>query len=270
MDVAPTDLMHTNPDLYSDFLPADHSKVVDFALDAAEHFFPGRCETVLDVGCGLGREAAEIAARGYRVTGVDASEAMLAWARERFPEIRFLEGDQRALRGGGDRDLVLSLGSVLLHNRSLADLRRTLEGMSSSLVPGGVLVAELRNGGFWFSPEGRRALETEHEDVHVLGDGSRLGSRLVYRLDLPEGLLYRDYVWEFENGERVVEQLSQRLLLPGDLRELLEEAGLSVLSMFSAPEPTHGDWPREWGRRKWSRDAVSGPRMHVVARRDRP
>jgi SAM-dependent methyltransferase len=36
---------------------------------------------VLDVCCGTGLLAAELAARGYRVTGVDASEAMLARAR---------------------------------------------------------------------------------------------------------------------------------------------------------------------------------------------
>lgn len=36
---------------------------------------------ILDVCCGTGLLAAELAARGYRVTGVDASEAMLARAR---------------------------------------------------------------------------------------------------------------------------------------------------------------------------------------------
>ena len=36
---------------------------------------------VLDVCCGTGLLAAELAARGYRVTGVDASQAMLARAR---------------------------------------------------------------------------------------------------------------------------------------------------------------------------------------------
>jgi SAM-dependent methyltransferase len=39
---------------------------------------------VLDVCCGTGLLAAELAALGYRVTGVDASEAMLARARRRL------------------------------------------------------------------------------------------------------------------------------------------------------------------------------------------
>ena len=40
--------------------------------------------SVLDVCCGTGILAGELIARGYRVVGVDASDAMLALARERL------------------------------------------------------------------------------------------------------------------------------------------------------------------------------------------
>ena len=44
--------------------------------------------SVLDLCCGTGILAGELIARGYRVVGVDASEAMLALARERLgPEV---------------------------------------------------------------------------------------------------------------------------------------------------------------------------------------
>jgi len=36
---------------------------------------------LLDVGCGVGRHALELARRGYRVTGVDISAGMLDQAR---------------------------------------------------------------------------------------------------------------------------------------------------------------------------------------------
>jgi len=62
--------------------------VVDPCHDAVAGFLDelfGGDETavseVLDVCCGTGLLAAELTARGYRVTGVDASEAMLARAR---------------------------------------------------------------------------------------------------------------------------------------------------------------------------------------------
>ncbi|HVE93813.1 MAG TPA: class I SAM-dependent methyltransferase [Acidimicrobiales bacterium] len=52
---------------------------------------------VADVGCGPGRAAAFLAARGVDVVGVDVSQAMLAVAREAHPDIRFEEGCLTAL-----------------------------------------------------------------------------------------------------------------------------------------------------------------------------
>jgi ubiquinone/menaquinone biosynthesis C-methylase UbiE len=53
--------------------------------------------TVADVGCGPGRVAAFLAARGLDVVGVDISRAMLAVARDAHPGLRFDEGQLAAL-----------------------------------------------------------------------------------------------------------------------------------------------------------------------------
>jgi SAM-dependent methyltransferase len=52
---------------------------------------------VLDVGCGSGLFAQLIAARGCVVTGLDASEPLLAIARRRNPNVRFHQGDLEGL-----------------------------------------------------------------------------------------------------------------------------------------------------------------------------
>ncbi|MBV8600556.1 MAG: class I SAM-dependent methyltransferase, partial [Candidatus Eremiobacteraeota bacterium] len=52
---------------------------------------------VLDVGCGTAIASAPFAAKGYEVTGVDPSEAMLARARIRVPSGRFVQGRAEAL-----------------------------------------------------------------------------------------------------------------------------------------------------------------------------
>lgn len=54
--------------------------------------------TVLDVGCGSGEPiAAYLAARGFAVTGVDASPALVALCRARLPGSEWIVGDMRAL-----------------------------------------------------------------------------------------------------------------------------------------------------------------------------
>jgi len=67
----------------------------------------------LDVGCGTGFLALELAARGHRVSGVDFAPAMVALARrkasERGASVRFEEADAEQLPyGPGSFDLVVS------------------------------------------------------------------------------------------------------------------------------------------------------------------
>src|SRR5215208_5558836 len=67
----------------------------DFALQSA----PGILEIlarngirdglVVDVGCGSGLWARELVEAGYRVVGIDISEAMIELSRSRVPEAEF-------------------------------------------------------------------------------------------------------------------------------------------------------------------------------------
>jgi SAM-dependent methyltransferase len=63
-------------------------------LDALE---PLDGKALLDAGCGAGQAAADAAARGAVVTGVDASAPLLVIARRRTPAGDFREGDIEAL-----------------------------------------------------------------------------------------------------------------------------------------------------------------------------
>jgi SAM-dependent methyltransferase len=75
---------------------------------------PGRA---LDLGCGPGRNAVHLAARGWEVDAVDLSPVAIAWAEERAGEagvdVRFHRGDAFALAGTeltGPYDLVYDSG----------------------------------------------------------------------------------------------------------------------------------------------------------------
>ncbi len=60
-----------------------------------------RSVKILDIGCGTGRHSIEMAKRGYSVTGIDLSEAMLKKAREKAKkdnlDIHFEKHDARVL-----------------------------------------------------------------------------------------------------------------------------------------------------------------------------
>ena len=60
---------------------------------------------MLDLGCGVGDQAAELVARGARVIGVDANEELLATAQSRrIPNTEFRRGDLNTLQDVGVAD----------------------------------------------------------------------------------------------------------------------------------------------------------------------
>lgn len=68
--------------------------------------------TVLDLGCGMGEPIARyLADRGFGITGIDTSSALIALAESRQPGQRWIVGDIRALAIGSTFDGVLAWDS---------------------------------------------------------------------------------------------------------------------------------------------------------------
>lgn len=100
---------------------------------------------VLDAGCGTGRVAIELAARGMSVTGVDADPQMLSTAQAKAPESDWAQCDladagRLAAVAPGPFDLVLLAGNVMVFLEPGTE-RQVLVNLADRLAPGGLLVA---------------------------------------------------------------------------------------------------------------------------------
>ena len=111
--------------------------------DLVELLAPRADERVLDLGCGTGELTAMIAARGARVTGLDASEEMIATARARAPGLTFTVADGQALTYEGTFDAVFS--NAALHWMPRMD--DVVSGVARALTRPGRFVAELGGAG---------------------------------------------------------------------------------------------------------------------------
>lgn len=97
---------------------------------------------VLDAGCGTGRVAIELAARGYRVTGVDVDPAMLSTARAKAPELPWLDADLVDLGTvvEDEFDVVVLAGNVMIFLDPGSE-GAVLSAAARRLAAGGILVA---------------------------------------------------------------------------------------------------------------------------------
>lgn len=97
---------------------------------------------VLDAGCGTGRVAIELARRGFSVVGVDSDARMLATARAKSPELRWIQADLADLTAslGDEFDLVVLAGNVMIFLDPGTE-GPVLHELALHLVPGGLLVS---------------------------------------------------------------------------------------------------------------------------------
>ena len=99
---------------------------------------------VLDLCCGPGLLLQWLANKGYQVTGVDRSERMLQYAREKAPGCKLILGDVRFCELPLNLDAVFSTGLGLTHILTLADLTSTFRNAYKSLQKNGSFVFDLR------------------------------------------------------------------------------------------------------------------------------
>jgi SAM-dependent methyltransferase len=98
---------------------------------------------VLDLCCGPGRHSAELAARGYNVTGVDRSEFLLSKARERSSEVEWVHEDMRTFVRPDSFDLVINMFTSFGYFDDKDDDGRVLRNVCTSLRDGGAVLMEM-------------------------------------------------------------------------------------------------------------------------------
>jgi ubiquinone/menaquinone biosynthesis C-methylase UbiE len=91
----------------------------------------------LDAACGTGRHAARLAASGWDVVGVDATEAMLELARSKAPDCAFRQGRLEALPVDDESVDLVVCGLALTH---VEDLQPVFTEFARVLRPGGRVV----------------------------------------------------------------------------------------------------------------------------------
>lgn len=139
--------------------------------------------TVLDLGCGAGRFASVGAGRRASYLGIDASAAMIAVARRRHPESRFLVGDvvTHSL-DSSSWDLILLMGNVLdaLHpyerRRHMLQRCRQLLPRGGRIVCSSHLVNDRKGPGYYLEDyHGGHLLNYQGTMPHLVGEAEESG-----------------------------------------------------------------------------------------------
>ena len=193
-----------------------------------------RAHAILDLGCGTGVHATLLAAKGFRIHGVDLSETMLARAEGRrlaaAPEIAtrlsFAAGDVRSYRIDERFDAVASLFHVASYQIGDADFGEFVSTAACHLKDGGAFVFD-----FWYGPAvltdrpAVRVKRLEDEAIRVV----RIAEPVIRPNENRVDVNYQITITEKATGE--VEEVSEihamRYFFLPEVNRLLAEQGFS-------------------------------------------
>src|SRR5256712_4340257 len=115
---------------------------VDF-IEAVFRRYHVNPRTILDLGCGTGNHDIPLARRGYQVTGLDQSPAMLSLARKKTAEsrvrVRFVRADMRSFRLVRKFDSVLCMFGAFGYTLPRRDAGPVLRGGRAHSGPDGLV-----------------------------------------------------------------------------------------------------------------------------------
>src|SRR5260221_7730773 len=142
-----------------------------FVHEQIQKEFPG-AKTILDLGCGTGRHANELAKLGYEVTGVDMSQQMIDIAIKNKQEglnLNFYQGDIRSISLNRQFDAVVSLFHVLSYQVTNDDLGAVFVTAKSHLNQKGIFLFDAWYGpGVLSDPPVVRIKRIEDDQIQVL------------------------------------------------------------------------------------------------------
>ena len=228
-----------NPRWYEDFFATDAAldvwqKYVTPEMTCAEaeflaSVFEDRTDGhLLDVPCGNGRHAVELAGRGFRVTGVDISEENVRRARSNAEaegvQTRFIYADMRELPISMRFDGAFCFGNsfgYLDHD----GMRDFVARVAALLRPGGSFCIDTWMAAESILPRLSNRSWFSMDDMYLLAENRYDAGES--RLDTTNTMLYSD-------GRSVVQDSSHWVYTVAEIKRLLASVGLETVATYGS------------------------------------
>lgn len=186
---------------------------------------------IIDIGCGTGRHSIELAKRGYRVTGIDLSEAQLKRAKEKAGEqglrVAFERHDARDLPFKGEFDLAIMLCEGAFPLMETDEMNyEILKRATRALKDNGKLIFTTLNGLFPL-----------YHSVEKFCAASGGEGGATYRSNTFDLMTFRDRnttVLEDDSGNRKEIESNERYYAPSEIKWLLKTLGYREIGIFGA------------------------------------
>ena len=199
-------------------------------VTAAERF----CELkphdhVLDLCCGQGRHSVELARRGYRVTGYDLSETLLAAAEKEAHDagvdVEFVRGDMREVPWQDRFDAVVNFYTAFGYFEHDHENQAVLDRVAGALKPGGRFLLD------YPCLEGRMA-NWKTQEFFRYDDGTVMCHDII--LNVFDQTIVNKALYITADGQRHKTGFTLRHYYGRELRKCFDTAGMDVIGTYGS------------------------------------
>ena len=235
MDVELRNLLYRRPELYECVYHGSGDVVPRMCERLFERYLDSYPASLLDIGCGTGRDLAYLAERCPDCVGVDIQDSMIAFARERRRHVDFRVGDMRSIRVGRTFEAITCMGIAIANLHADDDLAAAFATFAAHSQAGTLLVLEALNA---LGADGGGSLARR-----FVIDAPELnaGADATYEHDRRRQLLARRRVWTGMDDGPVEDFVRFRTLAPRELEHHLATHGFETLAMYGDRDLTDTD-----------------------------
>ena len=218
-------------DLFMEDTPYDawtgriHDTLKEYAIDDG---------LIADLGCGTGAITRRLSALGYDMIGIDASEDMLAVAKERDlqsgaeHDILYLCQDMTEFELYGTVRAIVSICDCVNYLTDPDSLLHTFKLVNNYLDPGGIFIFDFNTTHKYRDVIGDTVIAENREDCSFIWENFYDEETHINEYDLTlfikEGDLYR----------KSTETHAQRGYTSDEMKDLLERSGLKIVEFMDA------------------------------------
>lgn len=196
----------------------DYPGESEFIKNVVEQYKTSHGMDLLDMACGTGGHAVYLQ-NSFNILGVDINPEMLEIAREKLPEVEFVQGDMKKMDLQQKFDTIICMFSAINYHTTLDALGKTFQRFYDHLKPGGILIFDL---GFC----------TENwEEGRMFVDAAVEGDRQLARISqsrLQDGVFNANFLFLVkENGKMdfEIDQHQIGVFSTPDVQKTLEKIG---------------------------------------------
>lgn len=210
-------------------------------------------DLVVELGCGTGSFAQEMAKRGYDIMGIDNSEQMLQIAIDKRDksgyDIMYLEQDMREFELYSTAGTFLSVCDSVNYLTEPEDVVKMLSLVNNYLYPGGIIIFDFNTVYKYRDVIGNTTIAEDRDDCAFIWDNWYDSDTCINEYDLTIFVHEED-----DRYRRFSETHFQRGYTLEEMIRIVEESGMDLVKTIDAD--THND------------PADDSERIYIIARKN--